>query len=126
MRNIGRPNIALEKEKDECARFYAFVIGARSWQNADYLWYYVMNDPMGSSHRLGFDPARQGIIDVIPQVTRIFPKSARRCDNIIQACAFILFFLSSNSWVAYVRNCFSRPRVMHMIVIILYFRIESE
>ena len=54
-------------------------------------------------HRLGFDPARQGITDVIPQVTRIFLKSARRCDNIIQACAFILFFLSSNSWVAYDR-----------------------
>ena len=54
-------------------------------------------------YRLGFDPARQGITDVIPQVTRIFLKSARRCDNIIQACAFILFFLSSNSWVAYVR-----------------------
>ena len=54
---IGHPTIALEKEKNECARDQCFI----------------------PCHRQGFDPTRQGITDVIPQVTRILLRA--RADN---------------------------------------------
>ena len=100
---IGYPTIAWEKEKNECARLYsrlyyvmesgarrAFPVVLRHWSLAS------------RSRNTNYFVSREARDrDVIPQVTRIFLKSARRCDNIIQACPFILFFLSSNSWVAY-------------------------